>query len=172
MTASGTNTNTSANQHPDIPGGMRALSQSDPVVYGQVPADKALYSRFVQRLHRRYAHELALLPPGLPDKDMLQAAFNALQQQGHDTGAALRILRQLVLERLAVLDCDGAAAMREMRDAGSYNYVQDEASCIVFGMPREAIAHGAADEVLPLTQIAGALVTRLRSTTDRMHHRI
>lgn len=67
---------------------------------------------------------------------------------------------------------DGAAAMREMRDAGSYNYVQDEASCIVFGMPREAIAHGAADEVLPLTQIAGALVTRLRSTTDRMHHRI
>ena len=46
---------------------------------------------------------------------------------------------------------DGAAAMREMKDAGSYNYVQDEASCIVFGMPREAIAHGAADEVLPLS---------------------
>lgn len=67
---------------------------------------------------------------------------------------------------------DGAAAMREMRDAGSYNYVQDEASCIVFGMPREAIAHGAADEVLPLGQIAGALVTRLRGATDRLHHRI
>jgi two-component system chemotaxis response regulator CheB len=67
---------------------------------------------------------------------------------------------------------DGAAAMREMRDAGSYNYVQDEASCIVFGMPREAIAHGAADEVLPLNQIAGALVARLRSATDRLHHRI
>lgn len=67
---------------------------------------------------------------------------------------------------------DGAAAMREMRDAGSYNYVQDEASCIVFGMPREAIAHGAADEVLQLNQIAQALVTRLRSATDRLHHRI
>ena len=73
---------------------------------------------------------------------------------------------------LTGMGADGAAAMREMKDAGSYNYVQDEASCIVFGMPREAIAHGAADEVLPLTQIAGALVTRLRSTTDRMHHRI
>lgn len=58
-----------------------------------------------------------------------------------------------------------------MKDAGSYNYVQDEASCIVFGMPREAIAHGAADEVLPLTQIAGALVTKLRGATDRLHHR-
>ncbi|BFO57628.1 MULTISPECIES: protein-glutamate methylesterase/protein-glutamine glutaminase [Comamonadaceae] len=67
---------------------------------------------------------------------------------------------------------DGAAAMREMKDAGSYNYVQDEASCIVFGMPREAIAHGAADEVLPLTQIAPALITRLRGATDRLHHRI
>ena len=67
---------------------------------------------------------------------------------------------------------DGAVAMREMRDAGSYNLVQDEASCIVFGMPREAIAHGAADEVLPLVQIAPALVARLRSATDRLHHRI
>jgi two-component system chemotaxis response regulator CheB len=67
---------------------------------------------------------------------------------------------------------DGAAAMREMKDAGSYNYVQDEASCIVFGMPREAIAHGAADEVLPLNQIASALITRLRGATDRLHHRI
>ena len=67
---------------------------------------------------------------------------------------------------------DGATAMREMKDAGSYNYVQDEASCIVFGMPREAIAHGAADEVLPLSQIAPALVARLRGGSDRVHHRI
>ena len=64
---------------------------------------------------------------------------------------------------------DGAAAMREMKDAGSYNYVQDEASCIVFGMPREAIAHGAADEVLPLTQIAPALVAKLRGGAGFIH---
>lgn len=63
---------------------------------------------------------------------------------------------------------DGAKAMREMKDAGSYNYVQDEASCVVFGMPREAIVHGAADEVLPLTAIAPALLARLSSSgSDR-----
>jgi two-component system chemotaxis response regulator CheB len=62
---------------------------------------------------------------------------------------------------------DGAKAMREMRDAGSYNYVQDEASCVVFGMPKEAIAHGAADEVLPLTSIAPALLSKLGSLVDR-----
>ena len=62
---------------------------------------------------------------------------------------------------------DGAKAMREMKDAGSYNFVQDEASCIVFGMPREAILHGAADEVLTLTAIAPALIAKLSSATDR-----
>lgn len=62
---------------------------------------------------------------------------------------------------------DGAKAMKEMRDAGSYNYVQDEASCIVFGMPREAILNGAADEVLPLTDIAPALLQRLKGSSDR-----
>jgi len=63
---------------------------------------------------------------------------------------------------------DGARAMKEMRDAGSWNVAQDEASCVVFGMPREAIAHGAAHEVLPLSQIAGKLIERLRSTAG--HH--
>lgn len=73
---------------------------------------------------------------------------------------------------LTGMGADGASAMREMRDAGSYNLVQDEASCIVFGMPREAIAHGAADEVLPLTQIAPALLNKLRGGSDQVHHRI
>ncbi len=58
---------------------------------------------------------------------------------------------------------DGAKAMRAMRDAGSWNIAQDEASCVVFGMPREAIAHGAAHEVLPLSQIAPRLMDWLRT---------
>jgi len=65
---------------------------------------------------------------------------------------------------LTGMGADGARAMRAMRDAGSWNLCQDEASCIVFGMPREAIAQGAADEVLPLAQIAPRLIERLRST--------
>ncbi|AVP56884.1 protein-glutamate methylesterase/protein-glutamine glutaminase [Pulveribacter suum] len=85
---------------------------------------------------------------------------------------AAHVGRNAVGIMLTGMGADGAAAMREMKDAGSYNYVQDEASCIVFGMPREAIAHGAADEVLPLAQIAPALVARLRGAGDRVHHRI
>lgn len=59
---------------------------------------------------------------------------------------------------------DGADAMRLMRDAGGWNIAQDEASCIVYGMPREAVAAGAVSVVLPLSRIADALLEHLRQT--------
>jgi two-component system chemotaxis response regulator CheB len=68
---------------------------------------------------------------------------------------------QIVGVMLTGMGRDGAQAMREMRDAGSYNIVQDEASSVVFGMPREAIAAGAANEVAPLCEIAGRIVGQL-----------
>jgi len=73
---------------------------------------------------------------------------------------------------LTGMGADGAAAMRKMRDAGSWNLVQDEASCVVFGMPKEAIAAGAAHEVLPLKAIAGRLIERLRSTSGMSSNRV
>ena len=73
---------------------------------------------------------------------------------------------------LTGMGADGATAMKEMRDAGSYNFVQDEASCVVFGMPREAIAAGAAHEVLPLAQISARLIERLRSTAGMSSNRV
>ncbi len=73
---------------------------------------------------------------------------------------------------LTGMGADGASAMRKMRDAGSWNICQDEATCVVFGMPREAIAHGAADEVLPLPQIAPRLLERLRSTVGLATSRV
>ena len=73
---------------------------------------------------------------------------------------------------LTGMGADGAAAMREMRDAGAYNLAQDEASCVVFGMPREAIAAGAAHEVLPLAQIAPKLIERIRSSAGASIHRL
>jgi two-component system chemotaxis response regulator CheB len=62
---------------------------------------------------------------------------------------------------------DGAAAMREMKDSGAYNVAQDESSCVVFGMPKEAIAAGAVDAVVPLTEIAGHVLARLNDDGPR-----
>lgn len=49
---------------------------------------------------------------------------------------------------------DGARGMLEMKEAGAYNIAQDEKSCVVFGMPNEAIKLGAVDKILPLEMIA------------------
>ncbi len=73
---------------------------------------------------------------------------------------------------LTGMGADGARAMREMRDAGAWNIAQDEASCVVFGMPREAIAHGAVNEVVPLQQITPRLLERLRATAGRLTSRV
>ncbi|MDP2143625.1 MAG: chemotaxis response regulator protein-glutamate methylesterase [Gallionella sp.] len=59
---------------------------------------------------------------------------------------------------------DGAQGMLEMKQAGSFTIAQDEASCVVFGMPREAIAMGGAAEVLPLQNVARRTLEYLAST--------
>jgi two-component system chemotaxis response regulator CheB len=53
---------------------------------------------------------------------------------------------------------DGAKGMLEMKEAGAYTIAQDETSCVVFGMPKEAIKLQAVDRVAPLEQIAGILL--------------
>ena len=68
------------------------------------------YSRFVQRLRRRYANELPLLPAGAPELATMQACFATLRQT-HNCADALRILRQLVMERLVVIDCEQGASL-------------------------------------------------------------
>ena len=73
---------------------------------------------------------------------------------------------------LTGMGADGAKAMREMRDAGAYCVAQDEASCVVFGMPREAIAAGAVQEVLPLNKIANHVVDHLRATVGQALSRV
>jgi two-component system chemotaxis response regulator CheB len=53
---------------------------------------------------------------------------------------------------------DGARAMKQMHDLGARTIAQDEASCVVFGMPKEAIALGAVDEVMPIGHVARAIL--------------
>ena len=67
-------------------------------------ADLASHSRLVQRLQRRYADLLVLLPAGAPTRESLSTALAALRDKGLALDAALRVLRQLTLERLVHLD--------------------------------------------------------------------
>ena len=68
-------------------------------------------SRFVQRIRRRYADLLPLLPAGLPTHSMMQSLLLELRRQNHNPADSLRVMRNLVQERLVVLDCDYAAPL-------------------------------------------------------------
>jgi two-component system chemotaxis response regulator CheB len=62
---------------------------------------------------------------------------------------------------------DGAAGMLTMKNAGAYNFAQDEATCVVFGMPREAIAVGGTHEVGPLNALPGMVLGYLAAHSSR-----
>ncbi|MEI7763471.1 MAG: bifunctional [glutamate--ammonia ligase]-adenylyl-L-tyrosine phosphorylase/[glutamate--ammonia-ligase] adenylyltransferase [Comamonadaceae bacterium] len=75
------------------------------------------HSRLCQRVQRRYASEMPLLPPGLPDQPAMTQTLAALRGLGSELGSALRIIRQLVLERLLCLDCDQNATLQQVTQA-------------------------------------------------------
>ena len=72
------------------------------------------HARFAQRVRRRHEAELHLLPPGLPDAAAMSQVSQVLQQNGLRFDQALRVLRQLVLERLLTLDCDENAPLDQI----------------------------------------------------------
>lgn len=94
---------------------MRSLPGSSTPIEATPPAAvRAEHSRFVQRIRRRYAAELALLPPGAPAQATIEALVDTLLAQGRPLAAALRVARQLVIERLAVLDVQDDAPLADV----------------------------------------------------------
>jgi two-component system chemotaxis response regulator CheB len=81
--------------------------------------------------------------------------------------AALAAGKNAVGVILTGMGKDGATGMLEMKDAGATNFAQDEASCVVFGMPREAIAVGAVHEVGPLSALPGMVLGHLAAQGSR-----
>jgi glutamate-ammonia-ligase adenylyltransferase len=71
----------------------------------------------VQRVRRRWSGELSLLESGVPGPEAMRRCAQALSAQGHATGAALRIMRQLVMERLCVLDTEQGAPLEAITGA-------------------------------------------------------
>lgn len=80
------------------------------------------------------------------------AVDNLFESVAHEAG------RNAVGVILTGMGADGAAGLLKMKQAGARTIAQNEASCVVFGMPREAIRMGAVDDILPLDQIAAMLV--------------
>lgn len=114
------------------------------------PGDKHL---LVERSGANYVTRLSDAEPVRRHKPAVDPMFRSVAQcAGRNVIACL----------LTGMGKDGAQGMLEIRQAGGYTIAQDEASCVVYGMPREAVALGAAEESLPLAEIAEAMLTQAR----------
>lgn len=107
--------------------------------------------------------ELAATPPVNRHRPSVDVLFDS---------AAACVGRKAVGVILTGMGKDGAQGLLRLRRAGARTFGQDEASCVVYGMPREAVAAGAAHEVLALLQIAPHLIERLRQTGGVAMHRV
>jgi glutamate-ammonia-ligase adenylyltransferase len=88
-----------------------------PALTGDILQALATHSRFVQRIRRRYAEHLGALPPGPPERATMTRALQALQADFPALPDRMRVLRQLVLERLAVLDVEQQAPVEVVTHA-------------------------------------------------------
>ena len=99
---------------PQVRGSFQGSPQTAPILLstdGPAIKDLSADSRFAARVRRRYSAELTLLDPGLPDASHISSTYTRLRQSGFDVAAALRVTRQLVVERLLTLDCGGQATL-------------------------------------------------------------
>ena len=103
----------------------------------------------VELARRAIDHRTDLAPLSQRAAESISMGAQAREARAHATGVLL-----------TGMGADGAEGLLEMRRAGAATIAQNEETCVVFGMPREAIRLGAAAEVLPLDDIAGALARR------------
>jgi two-component system chemotaxis response regulator CheB len=106
----------------------------------------------LKRSGANYVTELSQAPPVNRHRPSVDVLFRSAANYAGKN--ALGII-------LTGMGKDGAAGMLEMKQAGAWNVAQDEKSCVVFGMPKEAIACGGVDEVLPLHDIPRRVMAHL-----------
>jgi len=124
---------------------VKEAADGDTVLRGRVLIAPGNFHTMIERSGARYyvsVKEGPLVTRHRPSVDVL---FRS---------AARSLGRNAVGVIMTGMGDDGARGMAEMKNAGAFTIAQDEASCIVFGMPKEAIAHGGVDKIVPLQQIA------------------
>lgn len=127
---------------------VKEAENNDTVLPGQVLIAPGNHHMLLQRTGARYyvkIREGPLVSRHRPSVDVLFRS--AARYAGKN---ALGVI-------MTGMGDDGAKGMLEMKQAGAYNIAQDKASCVVFGMPKEAIKLGAVNNILPLDKIADAL---------------
>ena len=133
---------------------VKEADDGDRVVPGRVLIAPGGLHMLLRRSGANYFVSLKDGPPVCRQKPSVEVLFNSVAKYaGQNAVGAI----------LTGMGDDGATGLLNMRQAGAHTVAQDEASCVVFGMPKEAIARGAAEEIAPLDRIPERLITLARS---------
>ena len=106
-------------------------------------AARADHSRYVQRVRRVRGDSLAWLPPGEPVRETMEAALQTVLAQGRPLASALRIVRQLVMERLVVLDVEQQASVETVTRAMTELAEVTLEAALAFARAEQDERHGA-----------------------------
>jgi two-component system chemotaxis response regulator CheB len=133
---------------------VKEASDGDRVVPGRVLIAPGGLHMLLRRSGANYYVSLKDGPPVCRQKPSVEVLFNSVAKYaGQNAVGAI----------LTGMGDDGATGLLNMRQAGAHTIAQDEASCIVFGMPKEAIACGAAEEITHLDRIPERLIALAQS---------
>ncbi|HWI12824.1 MAG TPA: chemotaxis protein CheB, partial [Burkholderiales bacterium] len=131
---------------------VREAKDGDRVLPGHAYIAPGHSHLLLKRSGANYVTELSDAPPVNRHRPSVDVLFRS---------AANFAGRNAIGVILTGMGKDGAAGMLEMKQAGAYNFAQDEASCVVYGMPKEAVAVGAVDDIAPLHDIARRVLAHL-----------
>ncbi len=131
---------------------VREAQDGDSVLTGQTLIAPGNYHMLLKRSGARYYVQVKSGPPVHHQRPSVDVLFHS---------AALTAGSNALGVILTGMGADGAEGLLAMKDKGAYTLAQDEASCVVFGMPKEAIKRGAAQKVLPLSRIPEELLRTL-----------
>ena len=128
---------------------VREASDGDKIVPGRAYVAPGNRHTLVRRIGPSYFLEVRDGPLVSRHRPSVNVLFRSVAQAAGSS--AVGIL-------MTGMGDDGADGLLEMKQANAFTIAQDEASCVVFGMPREAILRGAAEEILPLSKIPSAIL--------------
>jgi len=128
---------------------VKEAAGNDSVIRGQALIAPGNHHLLLKRSGARYYVEVREGPLVSRHRPSVDVLFRSAARYGG---------RNVIGVIMTGMGDDGARGMLEMKQAGAFNIAQDESSCVVFGMPAEAIKTGAVDRVMPLGAIASEVV--------------
>ena len=133
---------------------VKEAQDGDRVIPGQALIAPGNYHMELRRSGGRYYVATTTRPPVNRHRPSVDVLFHSVAEYAGSN--SLGVI-------LTGMGHDGAAGMLAMKQAGAFTIAQDEASCVVFGMPGEAIKAGGVDRVLPLDEIPAFLLSHLQA---------